>query len=140
MQEKLAELKAKRGVISKTIGEAREHGDLKENSAYHEAKKDQGLNEMRIKELEEKLKSAVVSEEKGAAGEIALGSTVKLKALDNNDEFEYTLVSEMEADILENKISPASPVGDALLGQKAGDLVEVQTPRGWVKYKVLEVK
>jgi transcription elongation factor GreA len=138
---KIKELKMKRAVISKTIGEARDHGDLKENSAYHEAKNEQGLNEMRIKELEAKLNDAEIVAEgnKAPAGEIVLGSTVKIKAVDTNDQFEYTLVSEMEADILENKISPESPVGDALLGQKKGDLIEVQTPRGWVKYKIVEV-
>jgi transcription elongation factor GreA len=139
---KLETLKKKRAKISKAIGEAREHGDLKENAAYHEAKKDQGLNEMRIMELEAKLKDVEVVA-KGTLDDkegIGLGKTVKIKALDTGEEYEYQLVSEMEADILENKISPASPVGAALRGQQKGDVIEVQAPRGWIKYKILDVK
>lgn len=142
IKEKLAELKKRRAVISKTIGEAREHGDLKENSAYHTAKDEQGLNEMRIRELEAKLENAEIVEQddKAASGVVTLGSTVRIKALDSGQEFEYTVVSDDEADVLEDKISTDSPIGGALINEKAGTVVAVEIPRGLVKYKILEVK
>lgn len=138
---KLEALKKKRAIISKTIGEAREHGDLRENSAYHSAKNEQGLNEMRIRELEEKLASVEVVEKavEKKKDQVTIGSKVRLKALDTKDEFEYTLVSEEEADILERKISPSSPVGGAILYAKLGEEVEVEVPRGLVKYKILKI-
>ncbi len=141
MQAKLEELKKRRAGISKTIGEAREGGDLRENSAYHEAKKEQGLNEMRIKELEAKLETArIVEKDTLPKSEIALGSKVRIKALDSGDEFEYEIVSESDADVFENKISTDSPIGAALYGEKKGAVVEVELPRGKVKYKVLEIR
>lgn len=138
---KLEALKKKRAGISKTIGEAREHGDLRENSAYHSAKNEQGLNEMRIRELEEKLSQVEVVEKavEKKKDQVTIGSKVRLKALDTKDEFEYTLVSEEEADILERKISPSSPVGGAILYAKLGEVVEVEIPRGLVKYKILKI-
>ncbi|OGB90602.1 hypothetical protein A2625_03570 [candidate division WOR-1 bacterium RIFCSPHIGHO2_01_FULL_53_15] len=142
IQEKLEALKKRRAVIAKTIGEAREHGDLKENSAYHAAKDEQGLNEMRIREFEAKLENATIVEKAEAAKSdvVTLGSLARLKALDTGKEVEYTLVSEEEADPLENKISTASPIGGAIVNEKAGAVVEVETPRGLVKYKILEIK
>jgi len=138
---KLEALKKKRAGISKTIGEAREHGDLRENSAYHSAKNEQGLNEMRIRELEEKLAQAEVVEKvvEKMKDTVTLGSTVRFKALDTKEEFEYTLVSEEEADILDKKISPASPIGGAILYAKLGEVVEAEIPRGLVKYKILKI-
>ena len=120
----------------------REHGDLKENSAYHAAKDEQGLNEMRIREFEAKLENATIVEKAEAAKSdvVTLGSLARLKALDTGKEVEYTLVSEEEADPLENKISTASPIGGAIVNEKAGAVVEVETPRGLVKYKILEIK
>ena len=141
LQAKLEALKKRRAVISKAIGEAREAGDLRENSAYHAAKDEQGLNEMRIRELETKIENAeIVNKSKlSKADGVTLGSTVKIKALDNGQEFEYTLVPGHEADILENKISTDSPVGDALVGRKKGEVIEVEAPRGMVKYKILVI-
>ncbi|MBU0672077.1 MAG: transcription elongation factor GreA [Candidatus Margulisbacteria bacterium] len=142
LKKKLEALKKKRPIISKAIGEARDHGDLKENSAYHAAKEEQGLNEMMIRDLEAKLDSAMIvaKAELSGGGGVSLGSIVRLKALDNGQEFEYTLVSEMDADVLENKISPQSPIGGAIIKQKKGAVVEVEVPRGLVKYKILEIK
>ena len=143
LQEKLEELKKRRAAISKTIGEAREHGDLRENSAYHAAKDEQGLNEMRIRDLEVKLHNATIVDKDALPkgdGVVRLGSTVTIQTLDTGEKYEYTIVSEMEADVLENKISTESPVGDALMNQKEGDVIEVEVPRGPVKYKIIEVK
>lgn len=142
MKKQLEEMKARRIKISKEIGEARDHGDIRENSAYHSAKQEQGLNEMRIRDLEARFENAeVVADEKLVKSDtIALGSTFKVKALDSGEEFEYTLVPEIDADIFENKISTDSPIGDAVFGYKKGDVVEAELPRGDVKFKILQVK
>ncbi|MEA3493044.1 MAG: transcription elongation factor GreA [Candidatus Margulisiibacteriota bacterium] len=142
LKKKLEELKKRRPVISKAIGEAREHGDLKENSAYHAAKEEQGLNEMRVRELEAKLSDVTIVDEKDLAQNdmVRLGSTVKIKAVASGEEFEYTLVSAMEADILESKISPDSPLGGELVKRKEGEVIEVEAPAGLIKYKILEIK
>jgi transcription elongation factor GreA len=142
MKEKLQELKSRRQKISKTIGEAREHGDLRENSAYHAAKEEQGLNEMRIRDLEERLAGAVIIAEEDASnsGMIGLNTTFRVKALESEREYEYTLVPEIEADVLEYKISPSSPLGEAVINCRVGDVVEVQAPMGLIKYQITEVK
>jgi transcription elongation factor GreA len=141
MKEKLEELKARRGKISKTIGEAREHGDLRENSAYHAAKDEQGLNEARIRDLEAQIASATVvaAKDMPKTDAVTLGSKVKIKALDTGKESEYHIVPEIEADVLEDKISTDSPLGAALFGAKVGETVEFEAPRGVVKYKVLGI-
>lgn len=130
----------KRHEIAKAVGEAREHGDLKENSGYHEARKDQSLNEAKIKELEKKIESAKVVEGADRPKDVvSLGSKVKFKNLETDDVKEYTLVSELESDILENKVSASTPVGDALLGAKVGETVEVIAPLGIMKFKILSI-
>jgi len=141
LNEKLKYMKSvKRREISKAIGEAREHGDLKENSAYHEAKKEQGLNEMRIAELEEKLRNVRIIDDKNIPKDkVVIGSTVKLKDLDSREKLEYTIVSELEADIFQNKISTSSPVGGALLNRKKNDVIEIEVPKGMVRYKILNI-
>ncbi len=142
LKEKLDELKKKRPRISKAIGEAREHGDLRENSAYHAAREEQGLNEARIRELEANLESVEITEEAKIPKKdsVALNSNVRIKAMDTGEEFEYKIVSDMEADIFQKMISNESPVGSALMYQKKGAMVEVEVPRGLVKYKILEIK
>ena len=123
-------------------GEAREHGDLKENSAYHTAKDEQGLNEMRIRDYEAKLENATIVEkdDNAAGGCVTLGSLVRIKALDNGKESEYTLVSDEEADALEGKISTDSPIGGAIVNEPVGAVVEVELPRGLVKFQILSIK
>jgi transcription elongation factor GreA len=143
LNERLDHLKGpRRKEISKAVGEAREGGDLRENSAYHAAKEEQGLNEMKIRDLEQQLASAVVVSRQPQEndGQVRLGSTVKIVAQDTEDEFEYTIVHESEADIFENKISTESPIGGGLLGHKKGDVVEVEIPRGQVQFKITEIK
>lgn len=139
--EKLKYLKSvKRGEISKAIGEAREHGDLKENAAYHEAKKDQSLNEMIIKDLEEKLTDVEVVEDDGKPKDhVVMGCTVKLKDMGNNSTRECIIVSELEADVFQNKISVDSPLGNAIINCKVNDIAEVEAPRGLIKYQILEI-
>ncbi len=141
LSEKLKHMKGVlRKELRKTIGEAREHGDLKENSAYHEAKKEQGLNEMRIAELEEKLRDVKIIDDKNIPKDkVVVGLTVKLKDLDSKELRECTLVSELEADVFQNKISTSSPLGDVLLHCKVNDTVEFEAPRGTVRYKILKI-
>ena len=141
LKEKLKYMKVvKRKEIAKSIGTAIEQGDLKENAGYHEAKKDQSLNEARIKMLEEDLRNVKIIDNKNIPKDkVKIGLTVKLKNLDQKETLEYTIVSEPEADIFQNKISPSSPLGSALLGCKEGELVEFEAPSGLKKYKILKI-
>lgn len=132
--------KVKRKELSKAIGVAREHGDLSENADYDAAKDAQAMNEKRIAELGDKLGRARILEDQGISkDDIRIGATVKLKDLDSNDEIEYTLLSEMEADFSKGIISVDSPVGQALLGHKKDDTVQIKVPSGTLKYKILSI-
>ncbi|MGA2774963.1 MAG: transcription elongation factor GreA [Candidatus Omnitrophota bacterium] len=140
--EELEHLKTvKRRQLSKAIGEARAHGDISENAEYDAAKDAQGLNEKRITELEEKLgRARIIDETDMPKDEVLIGARVKLKDLGSGEEFEYTLVSEEEADYEENKISVSSPVGAALLNHKLNEVVEIEVPAGLLKYRVLGIE
>jgi transcription elongation factor GreA len=130
----------KRRELSKAIGEARAHGDISEKAEYDAAKEAQGMNEKRISELDAKLATAhILDNSEMSSDEVLIGATVKLKDLESGEELEYTLVSEEEADYGANKISVQSPVGTGLLNHKKGDTVEIQVPRGMLKYKVLNI-
>ncbi|MFA6320953.1 MAG: transcription elongation factor GreA [Candidatus Omnitrophota bacterium] len=130
----------KRREISKAIGEARAHGDISENAEYDAAKDAQGMNEKKISELQEKLATAqILDNSQMTSDEILIGATAKLKDMDSGEELEYTIVAEEEADFAENKISIQSPVGSSLVGHKKDDVVEIQVPRGILKYKVLKI-
>lgn len=130
----------KRRELSKAIGAARAHGDISENAEYDAAKEAQGLNEKRIAELEDKLaRGRIIDDEDIPKDEVLVGATVTLCDLDTNEEINYTLVSEEEADYTQGKISLTSPVGHALLGHKAGSLVEIKVPAGILKYKVIKI-
>jgi len=139
--EELEYLKTKkRRELSKAIGKARLHGDLSENAEYDAAKEAQGLNEKKVSELEEKLSRVqIIDNENIAKDEVRVGATVKLKDLKTKEEIEYTLLSELEADFSQGKISITSPVGKALLGLKKNDTVEINIPAGTIKYKVLNI-
>ena len=130
----------KRRELSKAIGEARAQGDISENAEYDAAKDAQGMNEKKIAELEEKLASArILEHENIATDEVLIGATVKLKDLDNDEEFKYTLVSEEESDYEQNKISVSSPVGKGLLNHKLNETVEIKIPAGILRYKILDI-
>lgn len=141
LSEKLEYLRTvKRRQLSKAVGEARAHGDISENAEYDAAKDAQGLNEKRIIELEMKLANArILDDENIPKDEVLIGATVRLKDLDTNEELEYILVSETEADYSANKISVSSPVGAALLNHKENETVEIKVPAGIVKYKILKI-
>ena len=132
----------KRREVAARIKEAREFGDIMENSEYDDAKNEQALVEHRIALLEERLLSARVIEKKDIAKDVvSVGSHVKLRDIGANKTVEYRIVGSAEANPAENKLSNESPVGKAIIGKKKGETVEVQTPRGKaLKYKILDIK
>ena len=141
LEEELQDLKVnKRKEIAAKIKEAREQGDLSENAEYDAAKDEQRDNEHRIEEVEKILKNAViVPADEGDKDVVHIGCTVKILDVEFNEELEYKIVGSTEADVLQGMISNESPVGVALMGSKAGETVEVETPSGeLVKYKILE--
>jgi transcription elongation factor GreA len=130
----------KRRELSKAIADARAHGDLSENAEYTYAKEAQALNEKRIAELESKLSRAkLIDESAMSKDEVLIGAKVRLKDLDSGEELEYSLVSEEEADFASGKISVTSPVGEALLGHKAGETVKIKVPAGTLRYKIIKI-
>ncbi|MCR5518656.1 MAG: transcription elongation factor GreA [Lachnospiraceae bacterium] len=131
----------KRQEIAQKIKEAREQGDLSENAEYDAAKDEQRDIEARIEELENILKNAeVVGDDDVEEGTIGIGSQVKLKDLDEDEEVIYKIVGTTEANVLEGFISNDSPLGRALIGKKKNTKVEVDAPGGVIKYKIMSVK
>jgi|UniRef100_A0A7V3RE34 transcription elongation factor GreA len=141
LKDELAELKEKlMNEVAKKIKEAREFGDLSENSEYDEAKNEQGKINSRISEIEEILANAFVIEESRNSREVNLGNTIKLKDLITDGEMTIMLVTAQEADIFKNKISADSPLGEAINKKKIGDTVRVKAPNGAKKYLILDVE
>ena len=141
-EDELQNLKVvKRKEVAQKIKEAREQGDLSENAEYDAAKDDQRDIELRIEELEKLLKNAeVVVEDEIDLDKINIGCKVKVYDVDEDEEMEFKIVGSTEANSLQNKISNESPVGQALMGKKAGDVVDVETQAGVIQYKVLEIQ
>ena len=145
LEAELAELKSvKRKEIAEKIKVARSYGDLSENSEYDEAKNEQAIVESRIATLEATLKNAVIVEDDAAPADdedtIWLSNTVTVLDMEFGDELVYDIVSSIEADPMNGKISDDSPLGKALLGRKAGDVIEVEAPIGMLQYKILKVE
>ena len=133
-------IKVKRKEVAEKLETARAMGDLRENAEYDAAKEEKMMLEQKIGELSGKLASAQIIDHMDIPADKAyVGATVKLKDLNSGEELAYTLVSEAEADILENKISTTSPVGKGLLGHKVDDVVEIEVPAGLLKYQILEI-
>lgn len=131
----------KRAEIAERIKVALGFGDLSENSEYDEAKNAQAENEVKIAELENKLRHAkIIDESEIDTKTVQVGNTVKLLDLEYNDELEYTIVGSTEVDLAQNKISNESPIGTALIGAKKNQEVEVIAPAGVMKYRVLSIK
>lgn len=129
-----------RSQAAKAIAEAREKGDLSENAEYDAAKDAQGLLEFKINELEKKLANARVLDPSTLDNsKVVVFSKVKIKNLSNEKDFTYQLVSETEADLKAGKISVTSPIGKGLLGKAVGDIAEITTPRGIMKFRVLDI-
>ena len=130
----------KRKEIAEKIKVARSFGDLSENSEYDEAKNDQAMLEARISQIEAIRKYATIIDDHDLTNEhIHIGSKVKVHDCEFDSDEEYQIIGSNEADPFEGKLSDESPVGAALLGHKAGDTVEVETPDGIIKFIVLEI-
>jgi len=129
----------KRRQLSKAVGEARAHGDISENAEYDAAKDAQAHNEKQIMELEDKLAGVRILDKNMPSDEVLIGATVKLKDMDTDEGLEYTLVSELESDYNQGKISVTSPVGQGLLGHKENEVVEIKIPAGILKYKIIKI-
>ena len=131
----------KRAEIAERIKVALGFGDLSENSEYDEAKTAQAENEVKIAELENKLRHAKIIDEKEIDTDtVQIGNTVKVLDIEFNEKVEYTIVGSTEVNLAENKISNESPLGEALLGAKKNETVDVNAPAGVMHYKILDIK
>ncbi|MEN6543041.1 transcription elongation factor GreA [Parvibaculum sp.] len=142
LEEEIRFLKSvERPRIIKAIAEAREHGDLSENAEYHAAKEQQGLNESRVLELEDKISRAeVIDVSKLSGSTVKFGATVTLIDEDTEDEVKYQIVGEIEADVKKGRVSITSPIARALISKSVGDSVEVNTPGGGKSYEILKIE
>ena len=141
IENQLIELKtAGRKNIAEKIAEARGHGDLSENAEYDAAKEAQSHLEMKIGKLETMLSRVkIISPEDMPGDEVYILSVVKLIDLGSKEEISFTLVSPEEADIELDKISVTSPIGNALLGKRLNEIIEIDVPAGRIKYKILSI-
>ncbi len=141
LKDELHEMKTVlRPQISDQIAEARDKGDLSENAEYDAAKEAQGLLEMKISKLETIISNArIIDESTIDNSKVFILSHVKIKNILNNTEMQYTLVAENEADLKLKKISIDSPIGKGLLGKKVGDIADITTPNGVVKFEIIEI-
>ena len=131
----------RRREVAERIKIAREFGDIAENAEYDAAKNEQAMLEARIAKLEERLAAARVIEKRDISKDVvSVGSTVRLRDVDAKQTVEYRIVGSAEANPAQLKLSNESPVGKAIMGHKKGETVEVTTPRGSLKYKILEIK
>ena len=142
LEKELEYLKTeKRTEISERIKVALGFGDLSENSEYDEAKNAQASNEMKIAELENKIRYArIIDESEIDTKMVQVGNKVKVLDMEFDEEIVYTIVGSTEVNLLENKISNESPIGSALIGAKKNQVIEAKTPSGVAKYKVLDIK
>ena len=139
LREELTHLKSVvRPSVTRSIAEAREHGDLRENAEYHAAKEQQGFTEGRIQEIEAKLSDAQVIDvtKISPSGKIVFGCTVTLVEQGSDQEVRYKIVGEDEADVKEDTISVLSPMARAMVGKSLGDTVVVKSPDGEREYEV----
>ena len=141
LKDELHELKTvQRPSISAQIGEARDKGDLSENAEYDAAKEAQGILEMKISKLEDIVANArLIDDSSIDSSKVYILSNVKIKNVSNGMEIEYKLVAENEADLKAKKISVESPIGKGLLGKSVGDIAEINTPGGSIKFEICEI-
>lgn len=140
LEKRLEYLKVtKRAEITERIKTAREFGDLSENAEYDAAKNEQAMIEGEILEIEEKLKYAVIIKDGAKKGTVSLGSKVDFVDDDTNESYTYEIVGTTEADVEQGRISNESPIGNALLGRKAGESVRITVPAGVMNVTVKKV-
>lgn len=127
--------------ISAAIAEARDKGDLSENSEYDAAKEAQGMLEMKIAKLKDLVANArIIDESKLNADEVNILSRVKIKNQANGMSVEYTIVADSEANLREKKIGASTPIAKGLLGHKVGDVVEIRVPAGLMKFEIESIE
>ena len=130
----------KRPEISRQIAEARDKGDLSENAEYDAAKEAQGLLEMKIAQLKDKVANArMIDDTKLNTHTVQILNKVKIKNTKNNAVMQYMLVSESEANLTEGKIAVSTPIGKGLLGKKVGDIAEIQVPSGIMTFEIIDI-
>lgn len=140
LQAQLERLRSQRHALAERIKAAHQYGGgLAEDGEYLDARQEQAQLERRIAQLEERLASADIVEPDPTDGAVGLGERVRVRDLDSGETIEYRLVGAAEAEPLAGSISYASPVGSALLGRRAGDVVEAEVPDGIVRLEVLEI-
>lgn len=141
LEEEVEYLKTvKRKEVAERIKVALGFGDLSENSEYDEAKNEQAQVEMKIMELENKLRNVkIIDEDDIETKTVQVGNVVQVLDVEFDEKVEYKIVGSTEADITENKISNESPIGSALLGKKKNEVVDVETPGGMLQFKILKI-
>ena len=126
--------------ISAAIAEARDKGDLSENSEYDAAKEAQGMLEMKIAKLKDLVANArIIDESKLSTDEVAIMSRVKMRNVANGMEVEYTIVADSEANLRDKKIGASTPIAKGLLGHRKGEVVEIRVPAGVMKFEITEI-
>lgn len=142
LKAELNELKSvRRREVAEKIKVALSFGDLSENSEYDEAKNEQGMIESRIAEIEQTLAHAqVIDDDDISTEKVGIGTTVKLLDMDMDEEMEFKMVGTKEADIDSGKMSDESPIGRAIMNREVGEEVDIETPSGEVKMKILEIR
>ncbi|MBR1889645.1 MAG: transcription elongation factor GreA [Alloprevotella sp.] len=129
-----------RPAASAAIAEARDKGDLSENSEYEAAKEAQAMLEMRINQLKATIAEAkIIDTSKLTADSVQILSTVEMKNVRNGMMMKYTIVSESEANLREGKISSSTPIAQGLLGHKVGDVVDVKIPQGTIQLEIVSI-
>jgi transcription elongation factor GreA len=140
LKKDLADALAQRPVISAAIAEAREKGDLSENAEYDAARDAQGLLEVKIARLKEKVANArVIDESKLSADTVQLLSKVTVENLNAKMKMQFQIVGESEADFSKGLLSASTPIGKALIGHSKGEIVEAKVPSGIMKFKILDI-
>ena len=139
--EEIAYLESvKRPEISRAIAEARDKGDLSENSEYDAAKEAQGMLEMKIAQLKDLVaNSRIIDEANLNTEEVQILNTVRIRNVANGAEMSYTIVADSEANLKEKKIGSSTPIAKGLLGHKSGETVEIRVPAGLMKFEIVEI-
>jgi transcription elongation factor GreA len=142
LEAELQRLKSEeRPRIIQAISEARAHGDLSENAEYHAAKEQQGLNEARVADIEDRISRAdVIDTSKLSGTTVKFGATVTLVDEDTDEKVKYKIVGDSEASVRDGKISISSPIARALIGKSKNDTAEVTTPKGARSYQILKIE
>lgn len=140
IKEELEELKlVKRPAVIEALKDARAQGDLSENAEYDSARQEQAIVESRIKELEIMVEKAIIIKDV-KTGVVSIGNKVTIEYVEDKEKEEYSIVGSKEADPFENKISNESPIAQAILGKKEGEIVTVDSPNGTYEVKIIKIK